>query len=233
MLIPFSCPFRLLIYGNSNCGKSFLIAKLIETQKESFERVADKILYFCKFQSSIKESIKKLVEFRSDLPTESDWENKNGSHLLIVLDDCQFTAFKSPEVANMFSQCRHRNVSVIISTQNAFPKDKMARDIQLNCNFLILMKSIRDLTPIRILSYQLYPLQSNKLISIYYKFTQKPYSYLLVDLNVTTNDFLRIRGNIWDVGMDIFLSESDVQQLNTTSSHHDQIGEIQTSSICL
>lgn len=118
MLIPFKTPFRMLVYGNSNCGKSFLIAKLIENQEESFDRVADKILYFCKFQTSIPVNIKKLVEFRSGLPNESDWENKKGGHVLIVLDDCQFTAFKSPEIANMFSQCRHRDISVIISTHS-------------------------------------------------------------------------------------------------------------------
>lgn len=38
----------------------------------------------------------------------------------------------------------HRSISVFLMTQNLFPKEKNARAISLNCDYIILMNNPRD-----------------------------------------------------------------------------------------
>ena len=59
---------------------------------------------------------------------------------ILVLDDLMLQAKDSTIVSKLFTQGRHRNASVILMLQNAFPKGKYNTDISQNAQYMILFK---------------------------------------------------------------------------------------------
>ena len=96
-------------------------------------------------------------------------------------------------VSKLFTQGRHRNASVILMLQNAFPKGKFNTDISRNAQYMILFKSPADRKQIEIISQRIFPKEQNKFMSIYNKETDKQHGYILVDNTPSTNrDLSRI-----------------------------------------
>lgn len=215
MLLKFKCPFRFLIYSNSGGGKSTLVSELIKNRNKCMIDPPKRILYFAKFITSVPQSIQNQVEFRSGLPTEHDLENDSNDGLLIVLDDLQHIIFESPIIALLFQQSRHRNISICLLTQNLFPKGKVNRDISLNCTGIFLLKTVRDISSIRTLSYQLNPLNPTKLSEIYINFINKPFKYIFINLCVDSPDIFRYTSDLFsdDNTCEVFLDESQITQL--------------------
>ena len=83
----------------------------------------------------------------------------------------------SPVVSRSFTQGRHRNASVILLLQNMFPKGKYNTDISRNAQYLALFRSPSDWKQIGIM------FDKNRVhfMNAYYKETEKPFGYLLVD----------------------------------------------------
>jgi ABC-type oligopeptide transport system ATPase subunit len=72
------------------------------------------------------------------------FENKNGKPCLIILDDLLDVAY-TKEVCNLFTKgSHHRNISVILITQNLFHQANYCRDISLIAKYLVLLKNVRD-----------------------------------------------------------------------------------------
>lgn len=82
----------------------------------------------------------KKIKFVEGLPDSFENENlfpPNQKHL-IILDDVIFQASDHPEVVKIFTQCQHhRNMSVMMLTQNVFHQGKHSRTISLNSNYLV------------------------------------------------------------------------------------------------
>jgi len=71
---------------------------------------------------------------------------------------------------------------MINMTQNVFDKNKYARTISLNANYLVLFKNPRDTNQFAVLSRQMYPESWKFAIEAYWDAISSPFSYLLVDL---------------------------------------------------
>lgn len=80
----------------------------------------------------------------------------------------------------LFTQgCHHRRLSVVLITQNLFPKGSKSKAIALNTYYLILMKNARDASQISMLSRQLYPGCSSLLVEAYKDATKQSFGYLV------------------------------------------------------
>ena len=90
-------------------------------------------------------------------------------------------ATDSPVVSRLFTQGRHRNASVILLLQNMFPKGKYNTDISRNAQYLALFRSPSDWKQIGIIGERMFNKNSVHFMHAYYKETEKPYGYLLVD----------------------------------------------------
>lgn len=120
------------------------------------------------------------------------------SHSLIVLDDLQSSLSKSEDIVNLFTRdIHHTNTSCITLMQNALHQSKYSRTISLNTNYLILMKTFRDLLQIHFLSRQMFPSKSQRLVEAFTDATTKPRGYLVIN-NLTANpdEDLRLATNI-------------------------------------
>ena len=87
----------------------------------------------------------------------------------------------SPVVSRLFTQGRHRNASVILLLQNMFPKGKYNTDISRNAQYLALFRSPSDRKQIGIIGERMFDKNRVHFMNAYYKETEKPFGYLLVD----------------------------------------------------
>ena len=90
-----------------------------------------------------------------------------------------------------------RECNVIYLTQNLFTNKQEQRDISINCSYIVLFKNPRDAVSAHRFFGQLDPKNSGILLDIYREATEKPYSYLIIDLHQTTSDKNRYISNIF------------------------------------
>ena len=109
------------------------------------------------------------------------------------------TSAYTKAVCELFTKgSHHRNLSVILITQNVFHQGKFCRDISLNCKYLVLFKNPRDKSQIYPLARQIFPENSGSFVKVYKEATSKPFGYLFLDLTQTTNDILRFQTDIFN-----------------------------------
>ena len=90
----------------------------------------------------------------------------------------------------------HRNVRIVYLTQNVFDKNKYARTISLNADYLVLFKNPRDTSQFATLARQMYPNASKFAIEAYKDATSAPYGYLLINLKPEQDERCRLRKNV-------------------------------------
>jgi hypothetical protein len=94
------------------------------------------------------------VSFVKGVP---EFNNPENLPSLIVLDDLMDSAFSS-KVSELFTnRSHHRNISLILITQNLFHQGPSSRDISLNSMYIAVFKNPRDKTKIVHLARQVYP----------------------------------------------------------------------------
>ena len=99
---------------------------------------------------------------------------------IIVLDDLIDIAVDSQITSKMFTQGRHRNASMILVLQNAFPKGKHNTSISRNAQYISLFRCPADRRQIGIMAERIIDKQKCLFMSIYNVLTIKPYSNILV-----------------------------------------------------
>ena len=122
-----------------------------------------------------------------------DKENK----ILIVFDDVIPDMIKNKElnsiVTELFIRGRKLNISLVFITQSYF---KVPKDVKLNTSHFFIMKipNKRQLQQIAINHSS--DINTGDFIEIYRKCTDKPYSFLVIDTTLSSNDRLRFRKNL-------------------------------------
>ena len=86
----------------------------------------------------------------------------------------------------MVFDSHQKNISVYFLTQNLFPKEKNARTISLNCNYIITTCNPRDRAQLFHLARQMYPDKMQYLLECFKDSMGKPYGYTVLDLTQTT-----------------------------------------------
>ena len=82
-------------------------------------------------------------------------------------------------------------------TQNLFPKEKNARTISLNCNYIILLNNPRDRNQILHLARQMFPNDSKFLLECFNDAVEnRLYGYLFLDFTQTTKNNYRVQTGV-------------------------------------
>ncbi|GFR12718.1 uncharacterized protein TNCT_178911 [Trichonephila clavata] len=187
MLLQLKFPSTMIINGPSQSGKTYLVRKLISEQV--FEVPIKKVVWCYKmFQPWFHEE--KNIKFIAGLPTEDEKFD------LLIIDDLMNSL--TNDVAQIFTVgSHHKNFSVILITQNLFPRIRVARDISLNAHYLILFRNNRDQSQIACFGRQVFPNRSKFFMDAYKKATAEKYQFLLVDCFPTTDEELRLRQSLF------------------------------------
>ena len=208
-------PYRILIIGGSGSGKTSTLLNLINKQPD-----IDKIylyakdLYEDKYQFLInkRESIglkhfndpKAFIEYSNDMhdvyKNIDDYNPDKENKILIVFDDMIADMIKNKElnsiVTELFIRGRKLNISLVFITQSYF---KVPRDVTLNTTPFFIMKipNKRELQQIPISHSS--DINTKDFIKIYNKCTDKPYSFLVNDTTLSSDDPLQFRKNLYTI----------------------------------
>jgi hypothetical protein len=140
-------------------------------------------------------ALKKNIQVREGLP--ENFENSRGLQCLFILDDLLNEVY-SRAVCDLFTKgSHHRNLSVILITQNFFHQAPHCRDISLNAKYIVALKNVRDRNQFAYLARQVLPEASSSLCAAYREATQNPHGYLILDFAQDTDDRLRYRTNVF------------------------------------
>jgi len=91
----------------------------------------------------------------------------------------------------------HRNISILLLTQNSFRQGTHCSDISLNAKYLVLLKNVRDKNQFLYLARQAYPEDSHSLYKSCLDATSQPHSYFIFDFAQDTDDELRFRNIVF------------------------------------
>jgi hypothetical protein len=174
MTLKLQHPITLIFAGPSSCGKSTIVMKLLVCRKQLCD-VIENIVVSVKITPRI---ISKNVTFFKGVP---DFENPENVTTLIVLDDLMDSAY-STKVSQLFTKgSHHRNISLVLITQNLFHQGPSPRDISLNIKYIVVFKNPRDKTQIAHLAPQVYPENISSFHKTYLDVCKDPHSYLFLD----------------------------------------------------
>ena len=207
-------PYRILIVAGTGSGKTNALLNLINNQPD-----IDKIylyakdLYEAKNQYLINkrekvgldhfDGSKPFIEYSNDM--QDVYKNIEGYNLgkkrkiLIVFDDMIANMINNkklnPIVTELFIRGRKLNISIVVITQSYF---KVPKDVRLNSTYFFIMKisNKRELQQIALNHSS--DIDFKDFMKIYKKCTAEPYSFLVNDTTLPSDDPLRFRKNLLD-----------------------------------
>ena len=207
-------PYRILIIGGSGTGKTNALLNLINNQQD-----IDKIYLYAKdpyedkYQYLInkRESVglkhfndpKAFIEYSNDMHDvyknidhyNPDKENKI---LIVVNMIADMINNKKPNsiVTELFIKGRKLNISLIFITQSYF---KVPKGVRLNTTDFFIMKipNKRELQQIAISHSS--DIDFKDFTNVYKKCTNKPYSFLVNDTTLASDNPLRFRKNLYNI----------------------------------
>ena len=125
------------------------------------------------------------------------YNHDKGNKILIVFDYMIADMINNKKlnsiVTELFIRGRKLNISLVFITQSYF---KVPKDVRLNTTHFVIMKipNKRELQQIAINHSS--DINTKDFINIYKKCTGKPYSFLVIDTTLPSNNPLRFRKNL-------------------------------------
>jgi len=164
-------PFRLTVSGSSGTGKTRWIQRFLEYHEQIVGFKFDTILFMYGEYQNLFDDIKEKhgdIEWCEGFchDTLLNKIHPDSRQKLLILDDLLDEISNDKLLQSFYiRKSHHWNVSILLTTQ--YLHEKHLRLINLNTTDFVLFKSVRDITPIRILGQQMYPTKWRKFIEIY------------------------------------------------------------------
>ena len=212
----FKVPFTACVAAPSGSGKSTWILKFLQYLPVLVDKPFDHIVWCFGEESGIPLEVLKKPDIRRHRGVPSEDSDVLKENSLIILDDLMSDCYNKC-VSELYSKgSRHRKISVVILTQNLFHQSRHSRDISLSTRYFILLRNVRDRAQFVHLARQIFPENPSSLCQALKEAWSTPFSYLLIDLDPSTDDSLRFRSNIWpcDPHMIVYASDKGIDALH-------------------
>jgi hypothetical protein len=191
-------PFNCIISAPTKSGKTEFVKKLVLFIDQMIEPTPIQIFWcFSEWQKAYSElsKIKKNIEFITGFPDIETLKKNIKTPKLLILDDMMHDMKGDTNLTQLFTKGSHHwNLSIIHIVQNAFYEG--LRTSRINAQYIVLMKNPGDRLQIQTLGRQIFP-GSKHFIEAYDDATAKAYGYIVIDLNQTTPENMRLRTNIF------------------------------------
>ena len=205
-------PYRILIIGGSGSGKTNALLNLINNQPD-----IDKIYlyakdpYEAKYQYLINrhekvgldhfDDPKAFIEYSNDMQDVpkniDDYNPRKKCKVLIVFDDMIADMINNnklnPIVTELFIRGRKLNISIAFIMQSYF---KVPKDVRLNSTHFFIMKTPNKRELQQIALNHSSDIDFINFIKIYKKYTKEPYSFLVNDTTLPSDEPLTFRKNL-------------------------------------
>ena len=157
-------PFRMIIAGPSECGKTTFVCKLLEERSSMIDPPVSQVLWYSgnpksaeKAKSSLSSKALEGVSFEEGIPDvneltqhqEGEEEQSQLPNRLIILDDFMGNAEVEDKAFKLFTQeSHHNNISVIYILQNYFYQSKGRVNIGRSASHVVMFNTPQDATPV-------------------------------------------------------------------------------------
>lgn len=200
-------PFTLICAGPSSSGKSTFVVKLLETP-HMIDKPIDRVVW-CYGEQNAKPKLKHKVIYVNGIP--DNLNNLCKDNTIVVLDDLMISSQNS-KISDLFTKgSHHKNISIILITQNIFHQSKYARNISLNAKYMVIFKNPRDKSQFLPLARQVHTEAPSELLQVYKECTIAPHGYIFLDLTQEVDDTLRFRTELFN--KDFFITYCKVADL--------------------
>ena len=205
-----------MLAGPSSCGKSTFVKNLINNRKVMFNRNIENVYIVCANIQTMYEDLVKNGNVRQifyQMPSKSEIieiaeiGKKQGGTILVLDDILSEIAKNNILIQEIFTEIAHHyDLTVVLCVQNMFVQNPIFRTISLNSGYIVAFKHPRDTKQINVIAHRCHVKNPKLVIDAYKDATRLPYSYLFMDFTQKTEDFLRIRTNIFPNENDDILS---------------------------
>ena len=205
-------PYRILIIGGSGTEKTNALLNLINNQQDidqiylyAKDPYEDKYQYLINKRESVGlkhfNDPKTFIEYSNDMHDvyknidsyNPDKQNK----ILIVFSDMIADMISNKKlssiVTELFIRCRKLNISLVFVRQSYF---KVPKDVRLNTTHFFIVKVPNRIELQQIAISHSSDIDFKDFINIYKKCTDKPYSFLVIDTALPSDNLLRFRKNL-------------------------------------
>ena len=208
-------PYRILIIGGSGSVKTNLLLNLIENQPD-----IDKIYLYAKdpYESKYQYLINKregvginhfndpkaFIEYSNDMhdvyKNIDDYNPDKENKILIVFNDMIADMIHNKRlnsiVTELFIRGRKLNISLVFITKPYF---RVPKDVKNNTTHFLIAKipNKREIQQIAINHSS--DINTKDFVNIYRKCTDEPYSFLVNDTTLASNNPLRFRKNLFNI----------------------------------
>ena len=197
-------PATWLIAGASGSGKTTLAIKILHARRELFTNYdCQNVVFFYNVWQPLYDDLTQegiVDKWMNKCPSSEDlrlladpFKDRGGT--ICIIDD--FLNELNTEIVRLFQvDSHHSGCTIILLTQSIFPNVRCFRDLSLNCKIVTVLKNPRENQQFRNLARQISPANYKYIIDAYAECTKLPHSYICLDLQQQTPDFLRVRSNI-------------------------------------
>ena len=197
----------------SRSGKTYFSKKLIENVNKVFKPTPPKyiILIYEEWQNMydtlvdnkhVHLTMKGIEDF--DYLKELMIEKKDQGGTLLMIDD-QGSKIDQNIMKIFTIYSHHLSVTCMLLTQTLFDSKREFRTVSLNASYIVIMKNSRDASSITNLAKQTHPYRTRFLTNSYLDATKQAYSYLLIDMVPETPEEIRIRSNIFEDPIKVYM----------------------------
>ena len=205
-------PYRTLIIGGSGTGKTNVLLNLINKQQDTDkihlyakDPCEDKYQYLINKRESVGinhlDHSKAFIEYSSDMhDVYKNIDNYNlnkENKILIVFDYIIADMINNKKlnsiVTELFIRGRKLNISLIFITESYL---KVPKEVRNNSTHFFIMKIPNKRELMQIAINHSSDINTKVFIKIHKKCTDKPYSFLVTDTTLPSNNPLRFRKNL-------------------------------------
>ena len=197
------CDRTLCAAGPSQSGKTSFVLNLLDRRKDIFKCATNRVIWCYGIYQAKLNSLLQSKDFilHSNIIDVNDIQPFD----IVVLDDLIHESKNSQDVTAMFTRAaHHKPCFIIFIMQNLFPPGKEARTRSLNTHYYVILKNPRDKSQIEFLARQILPRQPKTLVQIFESATEKPHSYLFLDLTQECPEQYRFRSNLFEKAITIY-----------------------------
>lgn len=206
ILYHFNTPFNMVVAGPSQVGKTTFVHRLLQRRPDAIGAIVprpDRIKYvYGVTQPTLQDLTTSMQQQHGDVRFElhegwspnliDDFNPRENN--VIVLDDVMQECKNDVEVSNLFTRGgHHKNISIILLSQNYFFSGKSAIDIRRNTHYLVLFSCKQDRRQISSFAQRVLPTRWRDMLTAYEDATSEAHGHLLIDMNVHCPDRYMLR----------------------------------------
>lgn len=203
-------PSCIIVSGSSNCGKTYLIEKLLSNHETCFEKPIEELYWVYAKHTRDEQLFQRLqglnmpVEFHEGYPKEKLSENTlftkpTEAHKCLVLDDIFTGPSACTSLFDMFNIIsHHQNITCIVVVQNlqgsTLSQKGCLSTLLRSTTYLVLFVNRRMIPIVRYIAQTFYPGEGNKVIEPLNSMlkSKKPHGYLLFDF-ISDDEVMQVR----------------------------------------